>query len=298
MIRRHDHLSLLWELPLGVVSFLFNKTVKAIMRGLLRSHENRRRGQDCRWQPVSTEFLSKPFALPLVMTAGPRWNTHALIATLAPVRVNKVLEIDAGAADRSARTWTVVVCTHPDRRTVTSVGSLLSPFPDDKARIDLPAGTYWLGLRYYHWNRNAELPAVRADGQEVAKSTTIPEDVNGFYRVLTQRSSFFYVALHYYVFVLLLRRRWFRASFVEREFLPLSNPETEFYFDALRKGEALQLHIAPEALDRWDVLLTVYDKSSFPTDSVQVKQPHYEFVASEGDRTCLIRVLRRVPGQE
>src|SRR5262249_49307691 len=146
---RRNGLSGLWEFPLGLGSFLFYRSAKAVMRGLLHRHNAKTAQQVPKWQPVSGEFLSKPFALPLVMTTGPRWNTHAVIATLAPVVVEGTLEIDATAADRSARSWTVVVCTHPARTTVTSVGSLASPYSGGQARITLPAGTYWLGLRYY-----------------------------------------------------------------------------------------------------------------------------------------------------
>jgi len=298
MVRRHDRLAVFWELPLALGSFLFYKSVKAAMRGLLHIHDTRNRGENCKWQTISGDFLARPGALPLIMTSGPRWNTHALIGVLAPVVVQESLEIDAAAADRSARYWTVVVCTHPARRTVTSVGSVSSPFRDGKARLKLPPGKYWLGLRYYQWSRDAELPAVRADGTDVAKPMTVPADVNGFYRDLSQRSNIYYLALHYYVFVLLRYRRWFPASFVEGEFLPMGNPETEFYFEALRKGEQLQLRIAPEVLERWDILLTLYDRGSFPTHWEQVTHPRYEIVARQGDRMCLIRVQCRLPGQD
>jgi hypothetical protein len=77
----------------------------------------------------------------------------------------------------------------------------------------------------------------------------------------------------------------------------MGNPETAFYFDALRKGERLQLRIAPEALDHWDVLLTLYDRSSFPTHWEQVTECRYEIVAGEGDRMYLIRVHRGSPGE-
>jgi hypothetical protein len=176
------------------------------------------------------------------------------------------------------------------------VGSLSSPFRDGKAQLKLPPGKYGLGLRYYQWNDNAKLPAIRVDGADIATAAPVPEDVNGFYRDLRKRSNLYYLALHYYVFVLLRYRRWFPESFVQQEFLPMGNPETEFYFEALRKGERLQLRVAPEALERWDVLLTLYDRGSFPTHWEQVTQPQYEIVAHEGDRMCLIRVHRRSPG--
>jgi hypothetical protein len=284
-------------MPLALGSFLFFKSIKAVMRRLLRIHQARNSAGNLGWQIQSSEFVSRPGVLPLVMTSGPRWNTHAVIAVLASGEVHQSLEIDAGAASRSARSWTISIWTHPAQRTVTSVGSLSPPFPEGKARLELPPGKYWLGLRYYHWNRDAELPAVRVDGREVAKPMVIPPDPNAFYRDLRKRSSIYYLALHYYVFVLLRYRRWFPASFVAREFLPVGNPDTEFYFDAIRKGERLDLKIAPEALDGWDVFLTLYDRASFPTEWEQVNRQHYEIVASEGDRMCLIRVQRRLPGQ-
>jgi hypothetical protein len=296
MSRRYDRLAVFWEMPLALASFLFYKAVRAVMRRLLRIQEARSNQENRGWQFLSRDFLARPGILPLVMARGPRWNTHAVIGMLASGMVQKAIEIDADAANRSAGSWTIVVATHPGQKTVTSVGSLSPSFPAAKARLELPSGKYWLSLRYYHWRRDGVLPAVKVDGRDVAKPVPIPSDANDFYRDLRSRSNFYYGALHYYVFVLLRYRRWFPASFVEREFLPVGNPDTEFYFEALRRGDRLELRVAPEALADWDVFVTSYDRASFPTESEQVTAPRHEIAAREGDRMCLIRVQRRIPG--
>src|SRR5262249_5270755 len=163
-------------------------------------------------------------------------------------------------------------------KTVSSIGSS-SPFPAGRARLHLDPGRYQLGLRYYDWRHDAELPSVSADGRDIANCVPVPSEVNEFYRTIGRHANLYYKALHYYAFILLGYRRWFPASFVEREFLPMGNPETEFYFAALRQSERLQLKIAPEALEGWDVLLTLYDKASFPTHWEQVTQTRHQIVA-------------------
>ena len=203
------------------------------MRGLVHIHDTRNRGKNCKWETISGD---------LSVEAGRSSSDNDLRATLEYSRTHWGARARGGprvAGDvppqptgRPATGPLWSAHTRPGR-TVTSVGSLSSPFRDGKARLKLPPGKYWLGLRYYQWNRDAELPAVRADGTDVAKPTTVPADINGFYRDLGQRSNVIYLALHYYVFVLLRYRRWFPASFVQRKFLPMGNPETKFYFEAL-----------------------------------------------------------------
>lgn len=283
---------ILWQLPLAFASFIFHRVVKFAMRGLIKLHDARNRGEARKWLLLA-DLVARPAAMPVIMTTGPRWNTHAIIATLSPVSVNKTLEIDVASAERSARSWTIVVCTYPEQRTVTSVGTLASPFPNGTAQLQLAPGKYWLGLRYYEWKDDVELPAVRADGRTVSESLAVPADANGFYRDLQKKNSnLFYVALHYYVFVLLRYRIWFPQKFVEREFLPLGNPETNFYFGALRQGERLNISFAPRLSDGWNVLLTLYDTGSFPIASEHIRKSGYEIAADRGDCTYLVRVHR------
>lgn len=288
---------MIWEFPLALVSFLFHGLVKTFMRAVLVLHDSRNKREAQKWIVLSKDdMLARPGALPLIMTTAPRWNTHAILATLSPVLVNNYVEIETAAAERSAGSWTIVVGTYPEHRTVTSVGSLSSGLTSAKTRIDLPSGKYWFALRYYEWHAKVELPAVDADGRRVAATQPVSVTTNDFYVDLHKHSGLFNLALHYYVFVLLRYRTSFPESFVKREFLPVGNPETEFIFGALRKGEELRGHIAPQALGGWSVLLTVYNRASFPIRSDDLKTSELKFTAP-ADCMYLFRVNRKARGE-
>lgn len=289
---------ILWEFPLALGSFLFHRTVKTFMRVALMVHDSRNNKAAEAWIVLSKDdMLARPAVLPLIMTTAPRWNTHAILATLSPVRVHEFIEIDAASANRSAGYWTIVVCTYTGRETVTSVGSLSDATPDGKIRVDLKPGLYWLGLRYYEWRTVVELPAVSADAVRVAPTQSIPAGANDFYRDLANRSSGFYLALHFYVYVLLRHRSLFPEKFVKREFLPMGNPETQFFWGALRKGEELRGRIAPQALANWNLLLTIYSRASFPIQSERLIASEFAVPASV-HCTYLLRVNRKTRQDE
>jgi len=284
---------ILWEFPLGLASFLFHGLIKSFMRVVLILHDARSGKEAEKWIVLSQDdMLARPGALPLIMTTAPRWNTHAILATLSPVAVNRFLEIETAAADRSAASWTIVICTYAGRQTVTSIGSLSPSLANGKARIDLPPGKYWLGLRYYERRGEVELPAVSADSQPLAAAQAISAGTNDFYRDLFKRSGFFYLALHYYVFVLLRYRSFFPESFVKREFLPMGNPETQFFFGALRRNEQLLVSVEPQAFADWNVLVTVFNLASFPIQSEHLRTPEFRITAPAGC-TYLFRINRK-----
>ncbi len=293
---------LIGQLFLAAVSFLFHRLMKYIMQAglLLRDavHAVAGPSKNQQWIVLSNEdMLARPGALPLIMTTAPRWNTHAILATLSPLVVRHTLEIDTLAADRSAGSWTIVICTYAGRRTLTSIGSHSSHSTGGRAQIHLKPGKYWLGLRYYAWRSEVQLPAVGTDGKSVTAGRKISPETNSFYRDLHTRSNLFYLALHYYVFVLLSYPGLFSERFIRRELLPMGNPETEFLWGVLRKGESLQVQLSPESLPGWNVLLTVYSQASFPIHSEHVRDSEVRFLAPA---SCiyLFRVNRKNPGEK
>jgi hypothetical protein len=82
------------ELPLALASFLFYRSTRFVMRRLtvLNSRLNRRRAHE--WNLLSAETLQLPLALPAIMTAGPRWNPHAIIAGAGPFSVKQSVSVD------------------------------------------------------------------------------------------------------------------------------------------------------------------------------------------------------------
>ncbi len=285
---------ILFELPLALASFVFYRVMKNIMRAglMLRDIAISKSGKSHDWVVLSADdMLARPGALPLIMTMAPRWNTHAILATLSPLPVREFIEIDTETANRSAAYWTIVVCTYAGRKTITSVST------NGNGRIPLPPHTYWLGLRYYEGRAEMRLPAIYADGRRVSSGRALAPDTNAFYRDLNKRSGLFYRALHYYVFVLVRHPRLFPESFIRRELLPLGNPETEFQWGALRKGEELRGDVEPGAFRGWNILLTVYGIDSFPIHSEQIRTHEFRFRA-HANCIYLFRINRKATGDE
>jgi hypothetical protein len=285
---------LLWRLPLAALSMVFYKTAGTVFRSAMQRYNKKHPEAVRRWRVLSGETLKMPIALPALMTTGPRWNTHAIVATAGPLAVARSFEIDPACAMLSAKSWSVVVCTFPGMKTVAHVGSASVDNAGNLPAITLGPGNYWLALRYYHWNEAPELPAVRVDGAEVVPSVHVSPRGNDFYRDLPARTSFVYLAMHYHMWVLLRYPGLFPAALVTRQFLPLGNPDTEFYFGCTDEKESIHIDIQPEVFSGYNVFLTVYSRASFPVLSRQVTNTH-DAIRPGICSTWLIRVQRAHP---
>lgn len=287
-------IALLWRLPLAALSMIFYKTAGALFRSAMRRYNKKHPEAARRWRVLSGETLKMPIALPAVMTTGPRWNTHAIVATAGPLRVAQSLEIGPAQALQSAKSWSVVVCTFPEMKTVTHVGSASVDSQGNPPRLTLAPGNYWLALRYYHWTKNPELPSVRVDEADVVPVAPVSPLANDFYRELPSRANFVYRAMHYHMWVLLRNRGLVSSAFIERQYLPLGNPDTEFYFGCTNRKESIRINVRPEAFSGYDVFLTVYSLASLPVLSSQITAEQ-EIITPAITCTYLIRVQRARP---
>jgi hypothetical protein len=288
-VKRAFEVSIFWELPLAALSFAFFKVVRLVVALIFRIHQlaSKRRLE---WRYASADLFKKPLVLPLIMTTGPRWNTHAIVGTVGPVVIRKSIQVNVAAAERSARQWTIAICAFPGYEPVSTIGSKDRPF--GSAIVDMPmeAGKYLIAVRYYHCSASVEFPSLTADGGDTVRAATVPSTLNDVYYSLCKRPSLFYLFLHYYVFVLLRHRRYFPLALVTREFLPSGNPETHFYFGALRKTERLTMMVQRDLLNSYDVYLTMYNRASFPLSWWQVTDTDFASPASTVDMTYLVRV--------
>ena len=80
-------IDLLWELPLALLSFGFYRANRLLISRLYRRFQSRLGSRATRWRLLNRTTLAMPISLPVLMTTGPRWNTHALIGTLGPLNV-------------------------------------------------------------------------------------------------------------------------------------------------------------------------------------------------------------------
>jgi hypothetical protein len=275
---------------LGVFSFGFYHVNRFLLRGAQRLNARATAKKSPEWRMLNGELLQRPLALPIVMTTGPRWNPHAIIASAGPLSVTRELRVDARTADSSAQAWTAVVNSFPDGRTVASLG-LGSSHSD---RLEVPPGRYTVVLRYYERAAAPRLPAIEADGQEVVPAVDVPPTINDFYKELKQRDSSYYLWLHYYISVILRYEKRLPASFIRGQYLPAGNPETEFFYGGMTPGERLDLKSLPLPGDS-RVYATIYNRSSFPLFWCRINKSMDSLDAVEGAAFYLIRANRGAP---
>lgn len=289
-------ISFLWELPLAVASRSAFYIVRFVLRRLARLHYRRARCDATSWRVLNDQLLQRRLALSVVMTEGPRWNTHAVIARAGPLSVRNCMQVQVAEAQASAASWTLVVYSFPGHRTIAVLGPEDAHASKQSAAISLPPGRYSLIVRYYQPNCTATLPAVSVDGDETVASGAVPEGTNDFYQHLSNRRTWFHVVLHYHAFIALKYRNWLPRRLVERVFLPVGNPETLFHYGALQPQDALQIEIADRVLDQWDAYITVYDLASFPLDWRRIASTDFQLDPFGCRCTFLVRLHRKSIG--
>jgi len=297
---------LVWELPLALLSWGFFHFNKALIARAYQVYLDGQAERSRRWQVLGEETLRLPVSLPVLLTKGPRWNTHATIGTLGPLPVQSQLAVQTGEADRSAAAWSVVVYAYPSFATFRELGSLeLGSLEQGAADgwtvLPLPAGRYVLGVRYYDLQSDPRLPAVRCDGGEGQGEVEVapeplPADSNRVYATLAERTTPYYLALHYYVHTMLRLRPWLPAGLVRREFLPVGDPCTQFRYGWFAAGSQLELLCGERLLQDYRVMLSVYNRASLPIHSAVLTSPRSTSPRFEPAGFYLFRLRPRRPG--
>jgi hypothetical protein len=283
-------IALIWEIFLALLSFLFYKVMKLTIGNLFTLYLTIDRSKASQWRILSQQVIDSPLSLPVLMTKGPRWNTHAVIGTLGPFTVQESLGIDLVSARTSSRSWIVVVYSFPGYQTITSLASHQTNSEAQWHVIKLKPGKYSLGVRYYQRQDSLTFPAIQIDNNDFVASTSIASNVNDFYHSLIARKNWFYSSLHYYVYVILKLRKWLPESFVRGEFLPVGAPATSFVYNYLDKEQALQLDFSSESIEKCDIYFTLYERASFPITWCQIDRERYYLPASKFCGFYLLRI--------
>lgn len=296
MKRLIEIVPLLWQIPLSVMSFLFFHLMRNIIQKgayiSLKIGFISVKGEGLGWMGIS-EILKKPIALPYLMVTGPRWNCHAVIGTLGPFHVKSFIEIQVEKAQKSAKQWTLIIY---DR--VYQTNSFLSSrnMTSGKVweKVSLKPGRYGIALRYYdpegEW---VTFPAVKIDGMESVPSRSMRDEMEHyqtFLRKIQNRHGFFYYGLHYYVYHLLCWKKWLPESFVSKEYLPVGNPETSFYYGSMKKGDILEICFDKGLLDKANIYFAFDNRCSFPVFWETITQSRYHTGPVPCDGFYLIRV--------
>lgn len=282
------YLNIVGEVLLAVLSFLFYKAVRYCLQQIVLLHPATNQQNAGEWRSLNSRVLESSFILPVLATSAPRWNTHALIGIAGPWHVNKSICLRWDTAVKATKTWTVNVS--PGHQIIANVS--VSDAETDSL-ITLEPGKYRITLRYYNWTPPLELPTVEVDGVEVVPVTAIPANSNDFYHQLSDKSNLFYLGLHYYVGTLLRYQNKLPKSFVEREFLPVGNPDTEFYYGFLPKNKSLNLQLNATLRQAYSCYLTLFNRASFPVFWTTVDTKEYTTPPFEDDTLYLIRVHKK-----
>ena len=273
------------------------KLLRGVTRGLWGLRTLAAARKPAAWQCLSGEMLAKPGALAAVMTNAPRWNPHAVLVSAGPLAARRSITLDAGTANRSADSWTVVVSSFPRLRAVGSVGAQDRPLTEQHATFAVPPGRYTLALRYYGPKPDAMLPEVRVDGEIVIPGGPLPPDVNRFYERLVEQTNgrWRWLALH--AFHMLRHPEEYPPERTARVLLPVGNPETQFYFGLAPAGQRVTVELDADVLDEYGAYLTLYNTGSFPVAWMQVTQTPFTSPTQSEETLFLLRLQprRRVP---
>jgi Family of unknown function (DUF6208) len=291
-------ISYLWEIPLALFSFVFYKIAKFIIGNLYTIYLAINCKIGSRWQVLSQELIDSPLSLPVLMTKAPRWNTHATIGTLGPFLVGEYLELDLVAAGNSADSWIAIFYSFPQYQTIATIESEKIKTDDTWYKINLKSGKYTIGLRYYNTKNELVLPAIKIDDLECTEATKILPNINSFYEKLARYSSWFYLAMHYYIFTILRLRQYLPESFVKYEYLPVGATDTFFAYDYLDRRKKLQIQFPPEFLVEYELYLTFYNRSSFPVawfklDKLNTSEDIFIYKKHQENLSYLIRIRHK-----
>lgn len=275
-----NSLFLFIEIPLAFSSFIFYKVMKLIIGTLYTAYLYSNQDKSQQWRILSQETIDSTLSLPVLMTKGPRWNTHAIIGTLGPFSVKETLEIDILSACQSAQSWIAVIYSFPTYETITSLTSkeLVNQPLSQKEKwrsLTLNSGKYSIGIRYYNRKENIYLPQIKIDGENYVSPQPVSPKINNFYHHLINRQNFFYLALHYYIFTILKYRHKLPEKFVHSEFLPVGAPDTQFIYNYLLQDAVLEITIKAEILQEYHIYLTVYDRCSLPVEFTEIETENY-----------------------
>lgn len=287
-----EKLAIAWQLPAGLLSFALHRILRAGLRMLARTRRQTRirSGQAYRWYGLS-QLLKQPLMLPYIMVTGPRWNCHAVIATLGPFPVRHSIDLRVADARRSARNWTIVVYDSK-HRTFACISENLIPDGRKWEKLEIPPGEYHLALRYYQCDGEIWFPAAVIDGSRTVPSEKGEWEKENYAYLLNRirsRRPLLFSLIHAYVFYLLRWKALFKIDFVKKEYVPVGNPDTQFDYGALYKGERLTRVFDKQFLEKNKVFLTYYNKSSFPVFWCRITTANYESAPVPCDGHYLFR---------
>jgi len=278
------------QIPLAIGSYVFQKTVKQVMRGLVSLGNRSAKVNSLGWRVLSGDLLNRPFSLAIFMTKAPRWNTHAVIGMVGEMELGRSLSIQTDCSPGAS--WTLVL-HNANGEAEQHISSSQEAEASGWQALEITPGLYTLVIRCYSWDDRLCFPAIKVNGQLVVNELKVDKEANRFYDGLRNRRNAFYVALNYYVHTMLRFSSILSKQFVKSEYVPAGDSGMLFNFGAALKGNALRIDLTLELLADFDAYLTLYDRASFPVYWTQLTEPVYTTARITENGHYLIRLRSR-----
>ncbi|MBN2531237.1 MAG: hypothetical protein JXB88_00020 [Spirochaetales bacterium] len=248
------------------------------------------------WTGLGEALNKNPKALLYGSIWGPRWNCHAVIGTTGIFKVQSTLEVSSRTLQEASDAWTIVIYDKSNK-TIGHMSSSDTNGNDDWIKKCLECGEYSLTLRYYNPGPRAGFPEVRVDNAELISSRAIGDEreiYDGFLNSIRNKNGLFFRLLHYYMFFLLEWKN-VSADLIRKEFLPVGNPATQYYYGIIHKNEIMEINSELELLKDAYIYLTLYNTSSFPISWDMVETSCYKSNVMTVNGYYLIRIVNCSP---
>jgi hypothetical protein len=278
---------------IAAVSFWLNEATRMQIRWLLRRHSRGllRRGAPPTWRTISQD-LEKLGGCHVISIIAPRWNCHALLASLSPIQINKSLMLELASFGSQADSWSLVLYDESFQMQHWIGSSTMSK---NTVTWQLPPATYSLSLRYYTDGDDIEVPTVVIDGSVRVVGGKIAGEAPRYKRhleAIRNRSGPHFRLLHYHVFYYLSRREKC-ATLLRQQFLPVGNPDTEWHYGHLAVGEKLRIRSNDAHQQAYNTYVCFYNWASFPVEWHTIKSLEWCGNAFEQAVGYAIRRVRR-----
>jgi hypothetical protein len=251
---------------IAAASFWFNRAIRIQIQWVLRCHSKLvvRPGARQKWRTIS-EDLDRRGSLQIISVVAPRWNCHALLASISPIWIERSLTLELAGFGSQADSWSVVL--YDDSLKMRQwIGS--ATISEMTVTWNVPPGAYTLSLRYYTEGEDIEVPAVIIDDSVRVVGAKIAGEASRYRRHLENirnRGGPYFRLLHYYVFYYLSRQEK-SATWLRQQFLPLGNPDTKWHYGHLAIGEKLRIRCDDAHRRTYNTYVCFYNWASFPVE--------------------------------
>lgn len=224
------------------------------------------------WQTINEIVSQKPRLISYLALAAPRWNPHAIIASCGPMRIQNSVAIDISELNRSCAKWYLIVYNAPGGQTVSATSSTNDGMAERK--LEVSPGIYTVTLRVYEPQEKMSFPSLSIDDgmRQVEKRHIRCAELPSLEDNVFNLQSGFYRFVHSYMYTMLRYRSWFPKKWIEREYLPVGNPETHFRYGAFDSEQAVSIDFDESSRSGMLVYLTCYNRSSFPVFSTKLEE--------------------------